>query len=89
MIQVDLPREDSLLVICPQCFDIWARLSGRDTTFWWHRYVPCEVHPQSCFPYGCQVAGSLLDAELDLISVLPPELLEREFLLTIQAKEVS
>ena len=83
MIQLTLPIPDSYLVICPQCFDVWARLSGQDTSFWWHRYVPCEQH--SAPAYGFKTPGSLLDAE-DLIDVLPEELLRREFDLLVKGE---
>ena len=83
MIQAQLPIPQSILVICPWCADCWARLEGTDTTQWAHRYVPCTHHPQACFAYGCDIAGCLAEAELNLIESLPPDLLRREFELTL------
>jgi hypothetical protein len=88
LIQVTLPIDDSYLVICPWCYDAWARLVGQQATFW-HRYVPCEKHPQVAAEYGCQVAGSLLDAEESLLDALPADLLQYEFELHIKSYEES
>jgi hypothetical protein len=87
MIQVTLPIEDSFLVICPVCYDVWARLTGTDTSMWYHRYVPCVAHPEACFPYGCWIAGTLLELDLEtkLIDVLPEPLIRREFELTLSS----
>jgi hypothetical protein len=85
VIQVLLSIPFSYLVICPGCFDIWARIQGDDHEYWRHRYVPCERHADAAFPYGCRLAGSLLELpqeELPL-EALPQALLEREFTLTM------
>lgn len=85
VIQLSIPIPSSFLIICPQCFDCWARLEGLDQSFWWHRYIPCTDHPQSAFPYGCWIAGSLLelDQNTTLFDVLPEDLIRREFELII------
>lgn len=87
MIEAVLPTEDSFLIICPLCYDVWARLKGSDVSHWLHRYVPCIDHPQAAFPYGCWLAGSLLELDLQtqLFDVLPEPLLRREFELTMQS----
>jgi len=82
MIQATL-TEDSILILCPQCFDCWARLPGRDTSYWRHRYIPCAKHPQAAFAYGCDVSGSLLELEDLSLDSLPLKLLSREFRLTM------
>lgn len=79
MIQLNLPTEKSYLVICPWCFDCWARIEGEDISFWQHRYVPCLHHPQAAAAYGIEISGSLIEAEPELIDVLPAELITREF----------
>lgn len=84
MLQIQLPLPDSYLVLCPWCGDCWARITGSDTTHWWHRYVPCEAHPQASSAYGWKLAGSLLDTDEPLLDLLSPELLTREFNLHIK-----
>jgi hypothetical protein len=84
MIECKLELPDSYLVICPWCFDIWARLIGADSSFWWHRYVPCTQHPQASSVYGWALAGSLLETDEPLIDCLPPDLLAREFYLAVE-----
>jgi hypothetical protein len=93
MIQASIPCRDSFLIICPWCFDAWARLEGRER-HWLHRYVPCYEHPQALFPYGCFLAGSLLELDLQtrLLDMLPQDLIRREFELTMSSlltKEIS
>lgn len=78
MIQVALSCEDSFLLICPQCFDCWARLAGTNTSHWWHRYVPCEKHTFDSAAYGAKLGGSLLEAGDLPIDSLPTLLIERE-----------
>jgi hypothetical protein len=79
---IDKPR--SFVVICPWCGDCWARLVGREQPFFDHRYVPCEIHPEANFPYGVDLAGSLLEVDLELtLDDLPEELIKREFQLTM------
>jgi len=79
MIQFKLEIEESYLVICPWCFDCWARIEGQDPSFFQHRYVPCLHHPQAAAAYGVEVCGSLVEAEPGLINFLPPDLIQREF----------
>jgi len=83
MIQARLPIPQSILVICPWCYDVWARLEGNDHETWAHRYVPCTLHPQAAFAYGCDFAGCLCEADLNLVESLPLNLLKREFELTL------
>lgn len=84
MIQVSLTTQDSFLLICPQCFDCWARLKGTDAAHWWHRYVPCEEHTFACSSYGAKLGGSLLEAGDLQIEALPSALLSRELTLYLQ-----
>lgn len=83
MIQVALTCQDSFLLICPQCFDCWARLVGTITDHWWHRYVPCEKHTFQADAYGAKLGGSLLEAGDLPIDSLPTLLIERELKLYI------
>lgn len=85
MIQLTTSLSSSFLIICPHCFDCWARLEGSDPSFWWHRYIPCVDHPEAAFPYGCWIAGSLLELDLKttLFDVLPEDMIRREFELAI------
>jgi hypothetical protein len=90
VIHVAVKSPESYLVLCPWCGDAWARLEGSDQSFWWHRYVPCTNHSEAAFAYGCKVGGSLLEFdEFELIEALPPELIEREFKLTMNSVEIS
>lgn len=82
MIQVDLPIDWGIIIICPQCFDVWGRVAGVNPIYW-HRYVPCEGHEGAA--YGSSIPGGLLDAEASLLDLLPDDLLKREFNLTLQA----
>jgi hypothetical protein len=82
MIQLSVGQEQSYLILCPHCFDIVARVTGT-SPYYWHRYVPCETHDEASYPYGCRVAGSLIEAEPTLIDLLPDDLLLREFNLTL------
>ena len=77
---------ESYLVICPWCYDAWARIKGTEDWFH-HRYVPCVDHPQVAATYGCLVAGSLVDAEETLLDALPANLLQREFDLHVASYE--
>jgi hypothetical protein len=79
MIDLCLSVPNSFLILCPGCWDCWARVSGEDTRYWMHRYVPCEACPEASFPYGGRLAGSLVEAEEAILSALPPEFLRREF----------
>lgn len=85
MIHATLNSPNSYLLLCPGCGDCWAKLAGTDQRFWWHRYVPCELCPEASFPYGGRLPGSLLEAENDLINCLTPDLLTREFMLTMSS----
>jgi hypothetical protein len=87
MISASLPTSESFLLVCPQCWDCWARLEGLAQDHWWHRYVPCSLHPQACHPYGSWIAGSLLEVPELSIEILPPDLIAREFDLTINHEE--
>lgn len=85
MIQVDLKIPDSFLLICPQCFDCWARLKGTDSNHWWHRYVPCLDHTFRADAYGGKLGGSLLEADEAVnLTTLPPELLSQELSLYLE-----
>jgi hypothetical protein len=80
MIQIALQINDSFLLICPQCFDCWARLSGFDQSHWWHRYVPCTQHTRECEAYGGKLGGSLLEADPQItLDCLPPASIAKEF----------
>lgn len=85
MLHLSLPCPEGYIVICPWCFDCWARLEGQDPEFFFHRYVPCRRHPQANHPYGCRVHGSLLEAEEKLLDLFPVEMLQQEFLLTLSS----
>ena len=85
MIQVTTKSESSYLLICPVCFDCWARIEGSLRIFY-HRYVCCEDH--SATAYGYHPAGCLLEVEecdVTLLDSLPPELIEREFNLYLRS----
>ena len=84
MIQALLTTEDSFLLICPQCFDCWARLKGTNSSHWWHRYVPCEQHTFACSAYGAKLGGSLLEAGDLPLDSLPPVLIQCELTLYLQ-----
>jgi hypothetical protein len=85
MIEVPLAIEDSFLLICPQCFDCWARLVGSDQSHWWHRYVPCLAHTKECEAYGSKLGGSLLEADSKItLDLLPPALIDHECRLLLQ-----
>lgn len=85
MIQLSLNFPDSFIIICPWCHDCWARIEGLNQTHFWHRFVSCLHHPQSNHAYYIRVAGSLLEADEELIDFLPPEVLLREFQLTMSS----
>jgi len=78
----------SLVIICPWCGDVWCRVSGRDTSHWQHRYVPCLDHPQAAHAYGCSIHGSIVEAETELLDYLPAALLTKEFNLYLDVLDV-
>jgi hypothetical protein len=92
VIQSRVNTSRSLLVICPGCGDVWARLEGtQEPRFWDHRYVPCQGCPDASFPYGGRIPGSLCEAldPGDELSI-PDNLIPREFELTMSnLKEFS
>jgi hypothetical protein len=87
VIEVLLQTPDSYLLICPQCFDCWARLKGTDYSHWWHRYVPCEAHTLGGVAYGAKLGGSLLEAGDLSIDALNPFMIKRE--LSLYLKELA
>ncbi len=83
----DLPleSEESYTLLCPWCGNCWGRVLGNDTSWWRNRFIPCINHPEAAKAYGCNIGGSLLElSELNLLDVLPPALLKREFYLYIK-----
>jgi hypothetical protein len=92
MIQLLLPQPRSFLIICPWCFDCWARLVGKEEPkIFDHLYIPCIDHPQACHPYGIKIAGSILEALELTLDDLPAEVIKREFQLTMSnlSQEIS
>ena len=79
----------STLLLCPWCGNVWARLTALDTTFWSQRFIPCHNHQAAAFAYGCDVGGSLLELDPELINHLPEQLLKREFYLHLAQQEAS
>lgn len=89
------------VMFCPVCCQIWAKLTmetGEFSLFHEARTIPCSKHPQACHEDLRPVAGSLLDNptangyDIPLLEALPPDLLEREFRLTMSSlltKEIS
>ena len=85
----------SSIAVCPLCFSVWARLS------WEPQYEPVfEAHvPQMVSCAECKwrddyhpVHGSLLHNDIfedavdwELLELLPPELVRREFQLTLES----
>ena len=85
MLSFNLPTFDSYLILCPHCWDCWARIQG-DSEFFQHRYVPCSNHTAQAQAWGSRIGGSILEAE-DLLDQLPDLLIIREFQLHL--KEIS
>ena len=83
MIQISLPTFDSYLVLCPHCWDCWARLRG-ESEFFQHRYVPCAQHQAQAQAWGSRIGGSLLEAEAELLDHLPLLLIVRELQLHLK-----
>lgn len=88
----------SAILVCPICFDVWARLDMDGQPFHEARSAPCHVHPEACHPDLRPVAGSLLDNctcngyDYELLAALPEPLLRREFSLTMSSlltKEIT
>jgi hypothetical protein len=89
MIQISSSRESSVFAICPWCGDVWAKVSTSDTSWFRHHYAPCINHPKANFAYDCQVAGSLLEVDPNLIHELPEDYIRREFVLHLKAAETG
>src|SRR5205807_5800011 len=80
----------SHMLVCPSCCQIWARIQIESDVIYWPKSQFCErckVVPDSWHP----VPGSLLIQEgwdtIDesLLDALPPDLLLREYNLTMKA----
>ena len=83
MIQAKVPSLPGYLFICPWCGDCWARLEGTDSNvFFHHRYVPCAHHRDDA--YG-SLPGILTEGGKELLDLLPPDLVERDFHLILGA----
>jgi hypothetical protein len=83
----------SLILICPHCLKTWAILEIEGDPLFDARMVPCHNHPP-VEPFA-PVPGSILTEEgigridIELLAVLPPELLEREFHLHFSQEQAS
>lgn len=89
----------SLAYFCPTCGEVWGRVVVDGGKYWSVQHVACEKHlpqgvPEWGKPPGCFCTD--LDSRRRNLSVLwwgraiehlPPELLQRELLLTIQHYE--
>lgn len=83
-------------MVCPICRQIWAELEIEGSKVFQPRMVSCvqcNWKGSPGYEWLNPVAGSLLDnwtahgVDWSLLDALPPELLEREFLLTLAAAE--
>ena len=85
-------RVHSAAFICPYCLTQWARLQVDDEKYFQLREISCLA----CYlpgTYSAQVPGSLLENpwirpggwDKELLEVLPPDLLRREFDLHLKA----
>lgn len=65
-------------LFCPHCVEIWAKMPVEGSKRNWMVYtVHCENHPGKS-PYT--IHGSvLLNWETELLKILPPEMVRREF----------
>ncbi len=88
----------SAALVCPLCLKLWARLEVEGEDEHEVRGIPCATHDTACHPDLRPVAGSLLDFphgnvyDGELLDRMPPELIEREFRLTLSsilAKEIE
>jgi hypothetical protein len=80
----------SKVLICPFCFEVWARCSFAPDDF----HTPVAVQCSNCefsYKHESQVPGSILDdsfcngIDWGLLARLPEALLRREFELTLKA----
>lgn len=84
------------LLVCPICRQIWAELYIKDSEIFQPRMVSCTQCNWKGRP-GSEwlnpVPGSLIDnptvggIDWPMLDALPPDLLKREFLLTLSAAE--
>jgi hypothetical protein len=79
------------LMVCPECCQIWAKLTIEGEPFYEARSIPCVNHPTHSHPDLRPVPGSLLDnptcngIDESLLAALPEDLLRREFDLHLKA----
>jgi hypothetical protein len=66
-------------LFCPGCVRIWAKMPVEGSNRNWMVFtVPCEEHPEAELPY--KLAGSVLfDWDSEILRLLPPEMVKREF----------